>query len=174
MAEDNTPTTRTLQRLLSLPTLSLLVASLSLAASISQNYNYQRSIEAVQRNVLRTDNLRACREIIEVFFAYRLRAQEANVLANAPAGARPDEKQAARRDLKSLTSRFGALGTHLANFTPDGMRERYTALYRSLDALSDSAASLAAPEFAPRLAEADAAFGTLNEDCVRTAQFPKS
>lgn len=169
MAEDETTLARTLRHLLSLPALSLLVASLSLASSISQNYNYRRSIETIQANVLRTENLKTCREVIEVFFAYRLRAEEANLRG----GARAEEADQARRDLKSLTARFGAIATHLANFTPELMRERYTTLYRRLGTLADAAPALPKPEFDRSLAEADAAFGALNEDCVKTAQFTR-
>ena len=72
---------RIIPLLLSLPTLSLLIASLSLISSISQSYNYRKNIESVQQNVLRAENLKTCRDIIEVFFAFRLRAEEANARA---------------------------------------------------------------------------------------------
>lgn len=169
MAENETTLAKTLRHLLSLPALSLLVASLSLASSISQNYNYRRSIETVQANVLRTENLKTCREVIEVFFAYRLRAEEANLRGSL----RGEEADQARRELKSLTARFGAIATHLANFTPEAMRERYTTLYRRLDSLAETAPALAKPDFTRSLTEADAAFGALNDDCVKSAQFAR-
>ena len=169
MAENDKQSAQPLRHLLSLPTLSLLVASLSLASSISQNFAYQRSIESVQRNVLRSDNLRTCREIIEVFFAYRVKAEE----ANRRGAARVEEAEQNRRELKALAARFGAIATHLANFTPQAMRARYTALFNQLNTLGDTAAALPPEAFARALGEADAAFNSLNEDCVSTTQFTR-
>jgi hypothetical protein len=166
---------RLLPLLLSLPTLSLLIASLSLFSSISQSYNYRKNIESVQQNVLRAENLKTCRDIIEVFFATRLRAEEANaratqvLLSNGTLDASSTE--ATRRDLKSLVYRFGALGTYLANFTPATARERYSALSWSLNEIAEQAFSLPAKEFEAKFAAADKAFGTLNEDCAKSAQF---
>lgn len=160
---------RLLQRFLALPTLSLLIASLSLISSISQSFNYRKNIESVQQNVLRAENLKTCRDIIEAFFAFRLRAEEAN--SHAPLD--KPAAEAARRDLKSLVYRFGALGTYLANFTPETSRERYSALSWSLNEIAEQAGTLPAPEFATRFAAADKAFGALNEDCANSAQFVK-
>lgn len=159
-----------LLRALSLPGLSLLIASLSLISSISQSYNYRRNIEAVQQNVLRAENLKTCRDIIEVFFAFRLKAEEIN--ARHHDGRMEDISRAeARRELKSLVYRFGALGTFLANFTPDKARERYTRLSWDLNALAEGAMTMPAEDFARRFGEADKTFATLNEDCSRSAQF---
>jgi hypothetical protein len=152
----------------SLPIVSLVIASLSLIASISQSYNYRKNIESVQQNVLRTENLKTCRDIIEVFFAFRLKAEE----ANARAARLTDEARAdLRREMKSAVYRFGALGTYLANFTPDRSRERYSQLSWQLNALAENAATLPPAEFETKFAEADKLFATLNEDCVRSAQF---
>ena len=149
----------------SLPLVSLIVAALSLASSISQSFNYARNIEAAQQNVLRVENLKSCREIIEVFFAFRLRAEEAHA-ARVPGDA------AARREMKRLVYRFGAIGTYIANFAPEAMRERYTAMSWQLDALIDKALAVD-PAFEAEFAKADTAFGTLNEDCAKAAQFVK-
>ena len=169
------PSRGLLPALLSLPTLSLLIASLSLISSLSQSYNYRKNIESVQQNVLRAENLKTCRDIIEVFFAIRLRAEEANTqAANARAvssAAGAAAADTARRDIKSLVYRFGALGTYLANFTPATARERYSALSWSLNEIAEKGASLPAKEFEAKFAAADMAFGTLNEDCAKSAQF---
>lgn len=154
---------RLLPHLLSLPTLSLLIASLSLASSISQSFNYRKNIESVQQNVLRAENLKTCRDIIEAFFAFRLRAEEAN--------AQRDSSDTTRREMKSLVYRFGALGTYLANFTPETARTRYSALSWSLNEIAEKAATLPPADFAAKFAEADKAFGALNEDCVKSTQF---
>lgn len=153
---------------MAMPALSLLIASLSLIASISQSYNYRKNIESVQMNVLRAENLKTCREIIEVFFGFRLRAEEANARG---AGQAPEAQAVARREMKGLVYRFGAMGTHLANFAPDAARERYSRLSWLLNDLAEKAASLAPAEFELRFAEADTAFGTMNEDCVKATRF---
>lgn len=170
MQETARPGSAILLRALSLPVLSLLIASLSLISSISQSYNYRRNIEAVQKNVLRAENLKTCRDIIEVFFAFRLRAEEINARHNDGRMADMGRGEALR-ELKSLVYRFGALGTFLANFTPHTARERYSHLSWELNALADAAMSLPADAFARKFAEADKIFGTLNEDCARSAQF---
>ncbi len=164
------PFARILPPLLSLPTLSLLIASLSLIASISQSYNYRRNIESVQQNVLRAENLRTCRDIIEAFFAFRLKAEEVNARTAEAALDKP-AADAARRDLKGYVYRFGALGTFLANFTPEKARERYSALSWALNEIAEHASSLKPTEFDTKFAAADKAFGTLNEDCAKSAQF---
>jgi hypothetical protein len=148
-----------------LPLLSLAIAALSLGASISQSYNYRRNIDSAQRNVLRTENLKTCRDIIEVFFAFRLKAEEANML-NEKGG---DVAQA-RRELKSQVYRFGALGTFLANFTPDAARLRYTQLSWLLNDIAEKGIALPQAAFESRFAEADAAFATLNDDCVASTR----
>ncbi len=48
-----------------------LLAVLSLCSSIFQSINYARNIESAQRNVLRAESLRTCRDIIDVFFQFR-------------------------------------------------------------------------------------------------------
>lgn len=168
--ESARPVARVFARVLALPTLSLLIASLSLIASISQSYNYRKNIESVQQNVLRAENLKTCRDIIEVFFAFRLKAEEVNARAGQ-GGHEAAAAEAARRDLKSLVYRFGALGTYLANFTPATARERYSALSWSLNTIAEQAASLKPAEFEAKFAAADKVFGTLNEDCAKSAQF---
>lgn len=163
MTEPGAPRKRLLPALLSLPTLSLLIASLSLASSISQSYNYRRNIETVQQNVLRAENLKTCREIIDVFFAFRLKAEDAQARRSTDFA----------RELKAHVYRFGALGTYLANFTPETARERYTALTWKLNEIAEKAGAWSPAEFEAKFADADKAFGTLNEDCAHLAQFVK-
>lgn len=147
----------------SLATLSLLIASLSLAASISQSYNYRRNIESVQQNVLRAENLKTCRDIIEIFFALRLKAEEAQM--------RVGDAATQRREMKSLVYRFGAYGTYLANFAPEKTRASYTALSWQLNEIAEKAGEWNTSEFAAKYQTADEAFGKLNEDCAKSAQF---
>jgi hypothetical protein len=172
VTEKTSQSARIISRLLSLPTLSLLIASLSLVSSISQSFNYRRNIETVQQNLLRGENLKTCREIIGVFFDFRLKAEEANARASA-GGQNAAASADRRREMKAAVYRFGALGTYLANFTPDAARERYTALTWQLNDIADKAEGLAASDFEARFNAADKAFATLNEDCARLAQFVK-
>jgi hypothetical protein len=155
-----------------LPMLSLLIAGLSLASSITQSINYRKNIESVQQNVLRAENLKTCRDIIDVFFAYRLKAEEANARA-LKASLSADQADSLRRDMKIHVYRFGALGTYLANFTPDSARERYSKLSWLLNSIAEQATSLTLAEFQTQFAQADAAFSTLNDDCVKSTQFQK-
>lgn len=148
--------------------LSLVIAALSLVASIQQSINYARNIDTIQRNVLRAENLKTCRDIIEVFFAFRLKAEEAQVAGPTLA---PELQGAMRRDMKTLVYRFGGLGTFLANFAPDAMRERYAALAWKLNEIAEKAPGMSATEFAEKFAGIDADFSTLNEDCAKGAQF---
>lgn len=144
-----------------LPLLSLAIAGLSLFSSFFQSWNYARNIDSVQRNVLRAENLRTCKDIIEVFFQLRLKAEEANArLAGAPSAL----------DMKALASRFGALGTYLANFRDEAVRERYTELSRELQKVANEAASLPRLEFEALYGRIDRIFSEMNEDCVKSAQ----
>lgn len=161
---------RILPYALSLPALSMLIASLSLAASISQSYNYRKNIESVQQNILRVESLKTCRDLIDAFFALRLRAEETNAQASRQS-LDPVATDVARRDMKAIVYRFGALATYLANFTPETARERYSALSWSLNEIAEKAASLPTKEFETKFAAADESFGKLNEDCSKNAQF---
>ena len=143
-----------------LAAVSVVIALLSLGASLLQNLNYARGIDSVQRNVLRTESLRTCKEMIDIFFRFRLKAETANMAGPSPM---------ASVELKGLAYQFGALGTFLANFRADLARERYTALTWQLNRIAEEASKLPPPEFAKLFDEADKQFGTINEDCVKAA-----
>jgi len=139
------------------------IAILSLGSSIFQSWNYSRNIESAQRNVLRAESLRTCREIIEVFFSFRLKAEEANRAAAASGSM-------AGPELKALVYKFGAFGTFLANFQDGRARALYSELSWDLLTLADDATKLSAADFGKRFAPIDEKFGRLNEDCVKAAQ----
>jgi hypothetical protein len=146
--------------LISLP---LLIAVLTLCASMFQSWNYARNIESAQRNILRSESLRTCRDIIDAFFQFRLKAEEANAMRqSAPAMAGPE--------MKAIVYKFGAYGTFLANFQGEAARKLYTELSWDLLAIADGAVKLSPEDFAKRFAAADEKFGKLNEDCVKAAQ----
>lgn len=139
---------------------SLIIAGMSLAASALQNFNYSRSIDSVQRNVLRAESLRSCKDIIAIFFEFRLKAETANGGgASAMSGI----------ELKSLAYRFGALGTFLANFQEQPARDRYSALSWHLNRIATEAERLPKVDFDALFSEADKQFATINDDCVKAA-----
>ncbi len=137
---------------------SLGIAVLSLVSSFFQSWNYARNIEAVQRNVLRAESLRTCRDIIDVFFQFRLKADEVNA-SSTPS-----------MELKPLVYKFGALATHLANFREEAVRERYTQLNWEMLAVADKAALDGPAQYQAHFARLDAAFTALNDDCAKAAQ----
>jgi hypothetical protein len=143
--------------------LPLVIAALTLLTQSFQSYNYARNIESAQRNVLRAEALKTCRDIIDVFFQFRLKADEANRMRDAAS-------PMAAPEMKTLASRFGAYGTFLANFQDEDARYRYTVLARELAAIADAAAGMAQAAFAARFEKAEERFGQLNEDCVKAAQ----
>jgi hypothetical protein len=143
--------------------LPLIIAGLTLVSQSFQSINYARNIESAQRNVLRAEALKTCRDIIDVFFQFRLKAEEAN------------HRQAASSpmlgaEMKALVYRFSAYGTFLANFQDESTRTRYTELTWELNTIAEGAASLTAADFSRRFAAVDERFGKLNEDCVKAAQ----
>lgn len=152
-----------------LPVISLCVAGLSLSAAAYQSYSHGRSIQVVQRNVIRAEYLRTCREIIDAYFQIRLRATALN---EAAAGRSPEAADAmAQREAEAQVYKFGALGTFLANFRDEAVRQRYTDLSRRLLTIARGASRQPRADFDKAYAEADLAFGDMNEDCARTARL---
>jgi hypothetical protein len=143
--------------------LPLVIAGLTLVSQSFQSFNYARNIESAQRNVLRAEALRTCRDIIDVFFQFRLKAEEASHRQGAGGAMLGAE-------MKSLASKFGAFGTFLANFQDDDVRYRYTVLARDLAAIAEAAGGMTQADLAARFVKAEEAFGKLNEDCVKAAQ----
>jgi hypothetical protein len=67
--------------------------------------------------------------------------------------------------------KFGALGTFLANFRDDRVRERYTQLSWKLLAIARETYKAPRADFDKAYAEADTLFGEINEDCAKTARL---
>jgi hypothetical protein len=166
MADDAPSTARNTSRkwLVILP---LGIAALSLFSSIFQSWNYARNIESAQRNILRSESLRTCRDIIEVFFSFRLKAEEANRLSLA---GRTTGQDMTTVELKALVYKFGALGTFLANFREGEARGAYSALTWELLAVAEKSTKVSAEEFAKLFGAVDARFDAFNQDCVKAAQ----
>lgn len=139
---------------------SVVIALFSLGASVFQSVNYLHSIDNMQRNILRTESLRTCRDLIDTFFRFRLKAE----VANAAGAVAMDGVE-----LKAIAYQFGALGTFLANFHADVARQRYTALSWQLNTIAEKIGGMPREEFEKLFAEADRQFGAINEDCVKAA-----
>jgi hypothetical protein len=139
---------------------SVVIALLSLVASVVQNVNYLRSIDSMQRNILRTESLRTCRDLIDTFFRFRLKAEAVQLSGSAGMNG---------AELKALAYQFGGLGTFLANFHPDAARARYSALAWQLNTIAEKAGSLPKDAFDALFVEADRQFATINDDCVKAA-----
>jgi hypothetical protein len=143
--------------------LPLGIAVLSLLSSIFQSWNYSRNIESAQRNVLRAESLRSCRDVIDVFFLFRLKSEEASMMREAANPMLPAE-------MKAIVYKFGGFGTFLANFQDEAARKRYTELTWEMLFIAENASKLPKDDFAKRFAKVDESFGKLNEDCVKAAQ----
>lgn len=139
---------------------SVVIALFSLGASMFQSVNYLRSIDNMQRNILRTESLRTCRDLIDTFFRFRLKAEATNA-----AGAAAMEGV----ELRAIAYQFGALGTFLANFHADAARQRYTAMSWHLNMMANKIGGMPKDELEKLFAEADRQFGAINEDCVKAA-----
>jgi hexokinase len=150
--------------------LPLSIAVLSLLSSIFQSWNYSRNIESAQRNILRSENLRSCKDIIDVYFQFRLKTEETNRLAVIARAAGKSSNDMATIEIKALVYKFGALGTFLANFREKEARVTYTELTWRLNELAEKADSISAEEFTRLFNEIDARFVSFNQDCVRAAQ----
>ena len=155
-----------------LPIVSLCVAGRSFAAAGYQSYSHHRNLEIVQRNVIRAEFLRTCREIIEAYFAVKMRAYAMNEAVIAQ-GRGPDVVDPLiQREVEGQVFKFGALGTFLANFREDGsIRERYTQLSWKLLAIVRESYKQPRVTFDQAYAEADTLFGDMNEDCAKTARL---
>jgi hypothetical protein len=138
------------------------IAVLSLVSSISQSWNYSRNIESAQQNVLKAESLRTCRDIIDIFFQFRLKTVESHIGQQSIS--------ALDSEMKAIVYRFGAYGTFLANFQDEEARKRYTELSRDMLSVAENATKLSKADVDARFTRIDERFGKLNDDCVKAAQ----
>ncbi len=147
----------------SLTHVSLCVAALSFGAAMFQGYVNSRNLEIVQRDIGRREHIRACREAIEGFFDVKLRI--ARMIELARPGAAPDAF-----DANMAVSRFGAIGTYLANFQGEDARYDYTLLTRELQRLVDAAKAGGVAADDSFFKAANGMFDKMNSDCVRSSR----
>src|SRR5215213_559820 len=130
----------------------MFIATLSLVTSIYNGYLNSRFVDFIQRNAGRTEYLRTCKEIIDVYFQVKTRIAAVNAAGEKTAGSASAQTEAA-----NAVAKFGALGTYLANLRDETVRERYTQLTVDLEKLSNDAARLSAGEVSKRYETPDRA-----------------
>ena len=149
--------------------LSMLLALMSLGAAFYQNYIYTRQLEAIQRNVTRGEYIRACRDEIEAYFSIKLHV-EFVTMESATAQSPSSPGRMHEMEGANAVSRFGALGTYLANFQNEDIRYRYTLLTRELSRIVVAARQTAGGDPDKLFEKADEMFTAMNDDCVKSAK----
>ncbi|MEI8147333.1 MAG: hypothetical protein WCH83_17920 [Alphaproteobacteria bacterium] len=155
-------------RLNALTLISIVVSLLALGSSFVQNYNYARNLQIVQRNVIRSEYLRTCRDIIDAYFAVKQLGYALNEGATATP---PTLEPGSAREAEAHVFKFAALGTFLANFRDDRTRESYTKLSWALLEIVRETYKGPRADFDKAYGAADASFGEINEDCAKTARL---
>ncbi len=141
----------------------MFIAALSLITSIYNGYLNNRFVTLIQGNVGRIEYLKTCRDIIDAYFQVEFRAGLIRPVAD---GATMSPEQV---DAMSAVSKFGALGTYLANLRNENIRREYTELTWALEAAVKRAAT-AGGDRSKLFDATDASFSRLNDDCIKSAQ----
>jgi hypothetical protein len=145
----------------------MFIATLSLVTSIFNGYLNARFLDVMQRNVGRGEYMRTCKDIIDAYF--QVKAKAAQIQASAASGSGGVTPQAARAEAAMAVSHFAALGTYLANLRDDVVRARYSELSQLLERILVEAAQPSS-DLGKLFAPADEIFGSMNQDCIKSAQ----
>ena len=149
----------------------MLIAVLSLVTSIYNGYLNNKFVDIIQRNFGRTEYLRTCKEIIDAYFQVKFRASIISEMSErGQAGAAAGAAAAAQIDAANAVSKFGALGTYLANLRDEAAREYYTHLTWELEKVVREAARTPPADLNKLFEPADRIFADMNNDCVKTAK----
>lgn len=147
----------------------MFIAALSLITAIFNGYLNSRFVDLVQNNIARVEYLRTCKDVIDAYFQVKFRAGLIALAAQSGANAgnpmRPEQIEG-----HNATSKFGALGTYLANLRNDTVRAEYTKLYEEVDKIVSDAARKSPTEVEKMFEPADGRFTEMNNDCVRSAK----
>src|SRR5438105_3440344 len=149
--------------------LSILLAAMTTTAAVYQNYIYTQQLDAIQRNVTRGEYIRACRDVIETYFNIKLQVGFITMERAAEPSAQTSRRMHTMEGA-NVVSRFGALGTYLANFQNEDVRYRYTMLTRELSRIVLAAPQSSETDVDKLFAKADEMFATMNDDCVKSAK----
>ena len=115
--------------------------------------------------------LRTCRDIIDAYFQIKMRTYAMHEATSAHGRGPEVVDPLIQREVEANVFKFGALGTFLANFRDDAIRERYTQLSWKLLAIARDTYKQPREAFDKAFGEADTLFGEMNEDCARTARL---
>src|SRR5882757_4128508 len=138
----------------------MFIATLSLITSIYNGYLNNRFVEIIQRNLVRAEAMRTCKEVIDAYFQVKFRASLVSENATRAGGSASDV------DAANAVNKLAALGTYLANFSDDATRERYTHLSWELEKIVKEAPRTQPGDLARLFEPADQMFSGLNSDCV--------
>jgi len=145
----------------------MVIAVLSLFASIYNGYLNNRFVSLIQGNVGRVEYLKTCRDIIDSYFQVKFRADLVRVRVERD-GTGAFAASAERIEALNAVNKFGALGTYLANLRDESIRAEYTKLSGELEKAVVRAGS--GEGIAGLFSAADGMFGKLNDDCIKSAQ----
>ena len=150
----------------------MFIATLSLCTSIFNGYLNSKFLDFIQRNTVRVEYMRTCKEIIDAYFQVKVRAGAINANAARQGSVSADTRVIAGEEVDgaSAVNKFAALGTYLANLRDDATRKQYTELTLELEKIVINAKRTPPVEFNALFTKADAMFGGLNSDCVKSAQ----
>ena len=146
----------------------MFIAALSLVTSIYNGYLNNKFVTLIQGNVGRVEYLKTCRDIIDSYFQVKFRTDLMRARAERE-GAAAVALSPERIEALNAVSKFGALGTYLANLRDENIRREYTMLARELDAVVGRAAGERG-DIGKLFSSADAMFGRLNDDCIKSAK----
>jgi hypothetical protein len=149
----------------------MFIAVLSLCTSIYNGYLNSKFVDLIQNNTARVESLRTCKEIIDAYFQVKFRVDV--VSGNAERTGTADSAapmSTAQIEAANAVNKFGALGTYLANLRDQTARERYTNLSQELEKILSQAARTPRANADKLFESADRMFGTMNDDCVKTAK----
>ena len=151
----------------------MFIAALSLCTSIYNGYLNNKFVDLIQNNTARVESLRTCKEIIDAYFQVKFRVGVISSNAERAgdgAAAGTAAASTAQIEAANAVSRFAALGTYLANLRDDATRDRYTRLSQELEKIVAQAPRTPRGDLDKLYENADRMFGTMNDDCVRSAK----
>jgi hypothetical protein len=147
----------------------MFIATLSLLTSIYNGYLNNKFVDLIRQNLTRSEYIRTCKELIDGYFLNNLKVAALAAAAERERSGRPVDLVAYEGEAANAVSRFAALGTYLANLQDAEARERYTHLSWELAGIARQAREKPAAEAEKLFEKADAMFGQMNEDCIKTA-----
>ena len=150
----------------------MFIATLSLCTSIFNGYLNNKFLDFIQRNTVRVEYMRTCKEIIDAYFQVKVRAGAINANAARQGASGADARGVANDEIDgaNAVNKFAALGTYLANLRDETVRKQYTDLTGELEKIMINAKRAPPSDFNGLFAVAEPMFAKLNDDCVKTAK----